>query len=160
MFRKILVPLDGSPFAERAIALAEAFAQAQDADVGLVRVVPDMGPGEREPGLVSYLDEHRIKTAREYLDRAASRLRLGRPVPVEARLAEDAVTGVLDRAREMQADLILMTSHGESWPDVNHIGGTAARLIREAPCPILVVGLQAGEVAAKAVAESTKSGMD
>jgi len=160
MFKRILVPLDGSPFAERAIALAQEFVEAGDAEVSFVRIVPVMGPGEREPGLVSYLDDHRIRSAQEYVSRAASKLRAGRPLAAEARLAADAVEGILDCAAEVKADLILMTSHGESWPDVNRVGGTASRLIREAPLPVLVVGPRTGGTAAgESGAKSDLSGV-
>jgi nucleotide-binding universal stress UspA family protein len=145
MFRKILVPLDGSPFAERALPLAQSLAEANDADLELVRIVPATGPAREELGLVSYMDEHRIKTAEAYLARPLLVLSEGRAVLAEVKLAPDAATGIINRAVEIGADLILMTSHGESWPDVNRIGGTASRLIREAPCPLLVVGPQASE---------------
>jgi len=154
MFRRILVPLDGSPFAERVIPVAQSFVDAGEAEISFVRVVPLMGPGEREPGLVSHLDEHRIRTAQDYITRAASRLRSGQAPPADARLASDAVDGILARAAEVNADLILMTSHGESWPDINRIGGTASRLIREALVPLLVVGPLAGQT------ESSGTGND
>jgi nucleotide-binding universal stress UspA family protein len=54
MFGTILVPLDGSAFAERAVPFAEALAAVAGARLALVRVVEVLAPGDREPGVVSY----------------------------------------------------------------------------------------------------------
>jgi nucleotide-binding universal stress UspA family protein len=140
MFRTIIVPLDGSPFAERALPVAEAMASASGADLALIRVVEVLAPGDREPGVMSYLDGHRTVVAQEYIDRMTTVTRLGRPVTGEACLASDIATGIIARVRDAGADLIVMTSHGESWPIGTALGSVAARLTREAPCPLLVVG--------------------
>lgn len=140
MFKQILVPLDGSAFAERALPVAEVLAGSFGAGLALVRVVALLAPGEREPGVISYLDEHRIAVAQEYIKRMAASTRLGRPVSGEAYLASDVAAGILARAADLSADVIVMTSHGESWPAGTALGGIAARLTREATCPLLVVG--------------------
>lgn len=140
MFRRILVPLDGSAFAERALPYAEALAQATGADLALVRAVPVVAPGDGEPGIISYLDEHRILEAQEYVTRVAASLRLGRPVTAQAYLADNIADGILARARDIGADLIVLTSHGQSWPSADPLGGTAARLTQQADCPLLVLG--------------------
>jgi nucleotide-binding universal stress UspA family protein len=140
MFTRIVIPLDGSPFAERALPVAAEFANTYDAEIFLVRVAPITGRGEKEPGVVSYLDEHRIRIAQQYLTGAAATLRLGQPVSAEAYLAPDVVTGILERVLDIGADTVLLTTHGESWPVGDRLGSTASRLIREAPCPVVVVG--------------------
>lgn len=140
MFKRILVPLDGSEFAERALATAEALAASCGADLALVRVVELVAPGDREPGVVSYLDEHRIAVAQDYIAQKATAMRLGRPVTAEAYLAADIAAGIIARAADIGADVIVMTSHGESWPAGTVLGSVAARLTRESPCPLLVVG--------------------
>jgi nucleotide-binding universal stress UspA family protein len=140
MFNKILVPLDGSAFAERALPTAEALAASTGAELALVRAVPLVAPGEREPGIVSYLDERRIAEAQDYVTRMATALHIGRPVTAQAYLSDDIANGILARARDIGADVIVMTSHGESWPSVDPLGGTAARLTRQADCPLLVIG--------------------
>ncbi len=140
MFKRILVPLDGSPFSERALPVAEALAASGGADVMLVRVVEVLAPGDGEPGVVSYLDEHRIARAQDYVRDASARLRLGRPVSAEAYLAPDIATGIMARALDAGADLIVMTSHGESWPAGTILGSVAAKLTRESTCPLLVIG--------------------
>ncbi|MGD9890152.1 MAG: universal stress protein [Dehalococcoidia bacterium] len=140
MLRMIVVPLDGSPFAERALPVAEALAAATGADLALIRVVEVLAPGDREPGVLSYLDGHRTTVAQDYIDRMTMITRLGRPVTGEAYLASDVATGIIARVRDVSADLIVMTLHGESWPIGTALGSVAARLTREVPCPLLVVG--------------------
>jgi nucleotide-binding universal stress UspA family protein len=140
MYRKILVPLDGSPFAESALPVAGALAGATGADVALIRVVDVVAPGDREPGVISYLDEHRVAAAQDYIARATAQLALGRPVSAEAYLAADVPAGILARARDFGADLIVMTSHARSWPEETPLGSTAVELLREAECPVLIVG--------------------
>jgi nucleotide-binding universal stress UspA family protein len=152
MFKRILVPLDGSAFSERALPVAEALASTSGAEVLLVRVVAVLAPGEAEPGVVSYLDEHRIAAAQDYVRDAAARLRLGRPVSAEAYLAADVAAGILARAADAGADLIVLTSHGASWPTGSVLGGVAAHLIRESAWPVLVIGPQAATMTAPAPA--------
>lgn len=143
MFRKIVVPLDGSLFAERALPVAEKLAAVTGAEVALVRVVEVVAPGDNEPGIVSYLDEHRIAVAQQYVNEAAARMRLGRPISADAYIAADVSAGILARELDADADLIVMTSHGESWPAGSVLGSVAAALTREATCRLLVVGPKA-----------------
>lgn len=160
MFTKILVPLDGSAFAEGALSAAEALAQSTGADVALVRVVELVAPGEREPGVISYLDEHRIAAAQDYISGVAARLRLGRPVSAEAYLAADVPAGILARARDAGVDVIVMTSHGASGPVGSALGSVAAVLVRESTCPVLVIGPRAAGADTREPAAARAPGRD
>lgn len=140
MFKQILVPLDGSAFAERAIPVATALAVSTGARLALVRVVVLLAPGEREPGVVSYLDEHRIAVAQDYITGKATATGMTSSVSGEAYLAADVAAGVLARAADIGADLIIMSSHGESWPSPTTFGSVASSVVRQAYCPVLVVG--------------------
>jgi nucleotide-binding universal stress UspA family protein len=140
MFTRILIPLDGSTFAEQSLSVAVALSQAWDADVALIRTVEVLAPGDHEPGVISYLDEHRATTAQDYVAAIAARLRTPRPVSAEAYLATDIPAGILARAQELDVDLILMASHGAFGPITGVMGGLAAHLTREARCPVLLVG--------------------
>jgi len=140
MFKRILVPLDGSAHAERVLPLAEALSLAWDAELALIRTVEVLAPGDREPGVISYLDEHRVATAQRYIEETAARLHSFHPVSAEAYLATDIASGVLGRAQELGTDLILMASHGAFGPLTGVMGGLAAHLTREARCPVLLIG--------------------
>ncbi|MFN8557829.1 MAG: universal stress protein [Dehalococcoidia bacterium] len=158
MFARLVVPLDGSTFAERALPVAAALADAEGAELAVVRVVGLLAPGEHEPGVVSYLDEHRIAIAQDYVREAAATVRLGRPVSAEAYLAADVAAGILARAADLQADLIVMTSHGESWPVAGALGSVASHVVREANVPVLVIGPRVGGVGALAGATAREAG--
>ena len=54
---QLIVPLDGSPFSERALPVADWIAAQLGADVHLVEVVPTDGEGERTEGVIRYLDD-------------------------------------------------------------------------------------------------------
>ncbi len=140
MFSKIVVPVDGSPGAARAVAVAERLATDSHAEVAIVQVVELLAPGDREPGLISYADEHRIAVAQASVEQAASTLRLGRPVSAEVYLAADIVAGILARAHDLGADVIVMASRGQSWPEGGLLGSTAYQLLSEADLPVLLVG--------------------
>ncbi len=151
MFKHILVPLDGSEFSERAIPVAKQLAAETGGQLALIRVVEVVAPGEHEPGVISYLDEHRVATAQEYMARVA--LRIGsEDLTADTYLAPDAATGIIGRALDNGAGAIVMTTHGTSWPAAGHLGSVAARLIAESPIPVIVVGpgaMKAVEVGAR-----------
>lgn len=147
MLRKILVPLDGSEFSERALAPACELARQTGAGLALVRVIEVIAPGEREPGLVSYLDEHRIAEADDYIHRIASTTGLT-DITAEAYVAADVATGIIARALDAGADTIVMTSHGRSWPATGLLGSVAARLLAESPVPVFLIGPRAGVIPA------------
>jgi nucleotide-binding universal stress UspA family protein len=139
MIKQIVVPLDGSEFAERALPRADLLARETGAALALIRVVEVLAPGEREPGVISYLDEHRVAAAQDYIAGAARRSHATN-VTAEAYIAADVPAGIIARALDVGADLIVMTTHGASWPSMEGLGSVAARLVREAPCPVVVIG--------------------
>lgn len=136
MFKKILIPLDGSRNAERAIEWLEHYSKVADAEAVLVRVVegafqPHMGSG----GLAAQLLR---REAREYLDGWESRLRK-RGVAVTTLLAAGAVAVAILRAAEVEGcDLIVMTTQGGSKVARWLVGGTTERVMRRAAIPVLI----------------------
>jgi len=138
MFRSILVPLDGSPYSEQALALAMWVARQSDAAVELCHVhqVSDPAfPGpviEDETAVVSHL--------REYLGVLSRRLSRQLDRAVAHRIVEGApVAGLLGRARETGADLIVLTTHGHGGLAHAWLGTTAEALARQAGSPLFLV---------------------
>jgi nucleotide-binding universal stress UspA family protein len=136
--RRVLVALDGSDPAERALGQTSAFAQALDADVTLLRVVePTAASRDADPR-----DE--LDAARAYLEDVAARIaprpRAGRGRGVEV-VTEvgDPATAILRAARETGADAIALTAHGHR--DLGHLvrGSVSAGVLRRADVPVLVV---------------------
>ncbi len=118
-YRRILVPTDLSAKARRALPLAALLAHAFESRVTAVHAV---SPGAREPGA----DEVRKAVAPELP--AVS-------VRVERGAAWDVIVRV---AAEEEADLVVMASKGHDSLSDSVIGSNAERVVRHAPCPVLV----------------------
>lgn len=123
---KILVPLDGSEHAERILPLVSAFASSYGSEVILLRVgVPKAGAAD-----VAALRESLVESQR-LLEESQLRVR------VVVTLAHSVALAILDVAEGEGAELIAMTTHGEtakSW----HFGSTADKIFRHSPLPLLV----------------------
>ena len=142
MFRKIVVPLDGSKVAERAMAYAKFLANKDQATIHLIRVsstelvVGSLG-GYPVPQAII---ETQIQIHRDYL----SRLKAGleeQGFLVQTHIPQgDASSAILSLAEREQCDLIVMTSHGRSGVSRFLLGSVAERLSRHAVCPVLIVG--------------------
>ena len=132
--RKALVPLDWSREAEEALPYARQHL-AEGGELILataLHLLPDPPEGE---SLEHY--------ARRYLDELVERLR---QVGVRAAsvLAEGPVAGALvHSATQEGANLVVIASHGRSGPSRWLLGSVAEELVRDSPCPILVLGPQA-----------------
>jgi nucleotide-binding universal stress UspA family protein len=135
--RSILVPVDFSEASLDALPHALALARRSEAQVTLLYV---MEPFHED----MFLDSAQIQrvakvAAHERLGRLADatkkswprtgrELRNGRPVPTITALA-----------KRTNADLIVMGTHGRTGLQRGLIGSVAERVLREAPCPVLVV---------------------
>lgn len=138
----ILVPLDGSRFAEAALPVAEDLARRFGAYLVLVRAADDESAivatfhGDGTPGTEEITAE---QEARAYLQRAQAVVesqRLGVTVIVRV----GGAANVIDMAwRENNAGLIVMASHGKTGMATRFLGSVAARTIEEVHAPVLVV---------------------
>src|SRR5438874_186508 len=109
--RAILVPLDGSELAERALGPARQLAVATGATLLLVRVVPDGGLGAAD-GLSDAIED-----AQRYLAGLASHLRVavGRetaPVVLTQACAGDPADRIVREAELWRTELVVMSTHG------------------------------------------------
>jgi nucleotide-binding universal stress UspA family protein len=137
--RRILVGLDGSPRAPGVLAAAIAIARAQGAQLTLMRSVglpPDV-PQDFWKTTDEPLMEVLRRRAKQQLDEEAAH------VPPEL-LGERLVVvevpwqGICDTARRVDADLIVIGSHGYAGLD-RLLGTTAAKVVNHATCSVLVV---------------------
>jgi nucleotide-binding universal stress UspA family protein len=139
MFSRIVVGLDGSAGAERALAVAIRLAAADRADLFAVSVT------EGVPRYAGTVDEVRdvAERAQQYFAElhAAARedaLRAGVDLKTEV-LAGQPAQRIVDYARTRQADLLVIghSGHGGTWG--SFLGSNADKLVRHAPCSVLVV---------------------
>ena len=142
MYKRILVPLDGSALAEAALQHAESIAQHFDADVVLLRVV--VSPyAIVAPDLVlagSEVDQKQfIAQAEGYLQGVAGRLR-GKGLRVKTAVGEGPVAeSILEHAKKEHGELIVMSTHGRGGVSRWVYGSVADRVLQAAPCPILLI---------------------
>jgi nucleotide-binding universal stress UspA family protein len=137
MFRKILVPLDRSEFAEQAIGQAAAIARASDGilDLVLVHEPFPIGTGTDAPWRrEAWQDEER------YLQSIANEISAGTGVPVTCAVIEgEKVEMICKRAWGVGADLIVMTSHGRTGLSRAWLGSAADGVIRHSAIPVLML---------------------
>jgi universal stress protein A len=133
-FKKILCPVDFDQNSLLALRLASELAQERKATLHLLHVVPmPPGPevalpfGKMEAAARSKLE----KLARQKIDRKAS-------YEVDVMMGDPGVE-VLQLARRLHADLIVMATHGRKGLRRLVLGSIAERVVREAPCPVLTV---------------------
>jgi nucleotide-binding universal stress UspA family protein len=140
--KRILVPIDFSPLSEKALQYALRFAEGFRAELELLHVIepdvtpafdgfmiaPPMGPngnrtesGNRLKSLASSMAIRTTKYVR-------STVRTGL-----------AAYEIVEAAKEFDVDLIVIATHGYTGWKHFVIGSTAERVVRAAPCPVLVV---------------------
>ncbi len=129
MFRKILVPLDGSSLAEKALPVAEEEAKAHGASIMLLRVVHpnffDKPFSKAEKTLIEKYKEQ----ANKYLAIVAERVRNEAAVNVRAEVGEgDPAKVILDVAEVQKCSLIAMTTHGFSGLRHITLGSVASKV--------------------------------
>jgi nucleotide-binding universal stress UspA family protein len=144
--RTILVPLDGSTFAERAIPRAIEIAARADADLRIVHVDTRFGhPYTRdrlvEDKIVCDYCAELERESRGYVERIARQIRSGSPVRVTPVVLKSRdVVAALCGAVSDSVDLVVMAAYGKGilrrW--IN--GSTAHELISKSAAPVLVVG--------------------
>lgn len=138
--KQILVPVDFSVVAEKAIEYALPFAEQFGAKLTLAYVVDltlkPVGYRFEEPEVSAY-----NATAQQMLDAV---VRNCIPTTLPERPATAIRAGIpwleiCNVAKEIEADLIILTTHGYTGLKRVLLGSTAERVVRHAPCPVLVV---------------------
>jgi nucleotide-binding universal stress UspA family protein len=135
MFRTLMVPLDGSDQAEQALPFAVRLARASGARVALVRSVLGPPPSgfdwERQQ-----LDA--VREAEAYIADAAAKVATRVEVITSTPYGE-AVHALLESVQQVQADAIVMTTHGRTG--FSHLlhGSVAEAVLAQSPVPVYLV---------------------
>jgi nucleotide-binding universal stress UspA family protein len=143
MFKKILVPLDSSTLAERALPYAQKIAHCFESELILLHVLspaailaeygehcshPDYHLREREVKTRTYLALIQDGLTAQY-QRARIEFLTGNPV----------AEMILETAADKTVDLIVMSTHGYSGRDRRVYGSVAGKVLEETPCPVFLV---------------------
>jgi nucleotide-binding universal stress UspA family protein len=146
-FRRILVPLDGSPLAEEALTIAAELAKAENAELVLLQVVRPVPivTSDVQTAWVGSLPMDEAATrllateARTYLQRQHAQLaergvqRVQDHVMVSSHIAK----AIIALAKTRQADAIVMSSHGRGMTRLV-IGSVADKVLRGCDLPLLL----------------------
>ena len=141
MFQHILVPLDGSPAVERAIAVAARLALQTGGVVTLLHVIhPYWEPGAPVAGMQGLSgDDAEAMEAADYLADIRQRVVLSDVASREAIAVGSVVPAILTVARDEGADLVVMVQHRHRpllrWAP----NGTTQQVTRRARVPVLVL---------------------
>lgn len=145
--RQLLVPLDGLPDHEQGLPLAVDLAQICPANLHLVMVVPTLStlPGERAaaarllPGTTSALLDLTQQDAEEYLHRRIAQAQVA-GLSVTARVCRgDPATSIVRTARQVNADLIVLGTHGKTGLDAFWSGSVTPKVSGRSHKPLLLV---------------------
>lgn len=154
-WRAILVPVDFSIESTKALKSAAGMARASGAHLELIHVVEPLhiiydcgyGPVRRQKP-----NRALIKKARTQL-LALGRRHLGADIPWKASVRSGtAFEEIVEAARDLGVDLVLMPTRGLTHSAGTPLGSTAERVVRHAPCavltlrkPLLLKGRKSGE---------------
>jgi nucleotide-binding universal stress UspA family protein len=141
MYKKILVPLDGSPLAEAAIPHAQNLAKSEDAEIVLLRVAvtPDEGLFFRNPAEGSLISKALEEEAQNYLKAKVSKLKMT-GVKVTGITRDGPVSDtILNVAEETHADMITMSTYGPSGIQRWLMGSVADRVVHYSHIPVMLI---------------------
>jgi nucleotide-binding universal stress UspA family protein len=149
-YRRILVPLDGSPLAEAVLPHVEALAKRFGSTVELVRAYTPPASlyvaraSTALPGTGPLLDSGPFVEAGEqeaevYLEAVEERLRRQGIRAEHRRLDGPAGEAIVQESRRADVDLIAMSTHGRGGLERMVMGSVADHVLHHAACPILLV---------------------
>jgi nucleotide-binding universal stress UspA family protein len=148
MIRSILVPLDGSDFAEHALPLAAGLARHAGATLRLARVHVPFMPQASMGAYVPPPDEaHERRDERAYLDGVARRLNEVGALTIETALLEgDPATVLTEFARGGAVDLVVIATHARGAFGRFWLGSVADELSKALAAPVLLMRADEGKV--------------
>jgi nucleotide-binding universal stress UspA family protein len=142
--KRILIPLDGSRLSEQILEVALELGEPAQAEYILLRVVePMVFAGYAPLAQVSRLDvqlsQELLAEAQRYVAGVAERMRAaGHQVQARALLTEQVAVTILEEARQQEADLIAMSTHGRGGLARLLVGSVADKVVRGAALPVVL----------------------
>lgn len=142
LYKKILVPLDGSPRAEKILPHVENLARAYHAKLillGIVEVAPIIMVEAMKSNLKDIEYERHIQEVEDYLDRKQA-LFQRQDIDTEIRVGHGPVVqAIIHTAREEDVDLIALVSHGRTGLAQVFYGSVAAGILHQVNRPLLII---------------------
>jgi len=153
MFKRLLVPIDGSRFGLRALRYATEVARRFEAEVMLLQVIKPTTPviADGPPGVGSPVgseiamqaaaeeDESNAARAKRYLNGKVRGVKSQGMVGSYSVIVGDPSRSIIAFAQKERIDLIVMSTHGKSGLKRAIMGSVADAVIRESGKPVLVI---------------------
>jgi len=142
MYKRILVPLDGSPSSEAVFTHVKPLAQAFNTELVLLQVL--LEPTEEFSVPISPLAPpkaiRKLQTkTRTYLKKVCAKLEQ-EGINTTYLIRQGGISEtILEVAKTMQADLIAMSTHGHSRTRLFLLGSVTYQVVRHSPLPMLVI---------------------
>ncbi len=145
MFKKFLVPTDGSEKSKKAVAKAIDLAKKLDAEVTIMHVTPSVSPlllspytGPASDAFKTVIDELERKgttllndTKQEYADSG---------VKITTKMAHgDPSIEITQEAKRGEYDLIIMSNRGLSEIKQFLMGSVSSRVVKHAACTVMII---------------------
>jgi nucleotide-binding universal stress UspA family protein len=141
MYKRILVPLDGSKLSEAVLPHVEEIAKGLNCEIVLLHVVPLPVPVFDTPA--SPFDHNLLRDqeneAKRYLKEMCAKLELDEARVTYLVREGDVTQIILETAQDQQADLIAMSTHGRSGAMRWLLGSVTDRIVRHSPIPVLAI---------------------
>ncbi|MEI7812725.1 MAG: universal stress protein [Ignavibacteria bacterium] len=140
--KKIIVPVDFSNYSKNALRYAINFAKDHSAKIFLIYVVePVIYPADFSMGQIALpsIDLEMTTRANNELDNL-----IKSEIPSDIEVEKIIKTGkpfveINETASEINADLIIIATHGRTGVEHILFGSTAEKVVRKAPCPVLTL---------------------
>jgi len=145
MYKRILVPVDGSPTSSRGLQEAIQLAKLAGARIKLLHVVDEISfvtSFEASMGLSAEMLQLLKDGGKQVLQEAATQVRVA-GLEAETELVESYAGRVsdlvIDKASEWGAELIVVGTHGRRGVGRMLLGSDAEQILRQSPVPVLLV---------------------
>lgn len=147
MLKHVLVPLDGSKFAEQALVYAERLIDG-DGQLTLLSVVEDVPiyplVSPSPPLLAQEIQNYRTFSknaavkANQYLHEVSEKISV-QPITLKVIVSDNVAAAIIEEAQESAVDVIVMSTHGYSGINRWLLGSVTQKVLQASPCPILVI---------------------
>ncbi len=134
--KSVLVPIDFSELSYQAIAPAREYVEAESA-LKLIHVLTPLHPADPAAMWNTLDNEQRKEKVKSFLGSKLGEIGY-KEIQIEVAIG-DPSTQIVDYAKEIEADLIVMPSHGRKGISRFLLGSVTERVVRLSPCPVLIL---------------------
>ncbi len=141
MYKKILVPLDGSDVAEAVLPHAEALAKSENAELIIMRVpvLPAAEYVSLDPIIASTVRKDIRDEASKYVNRTVDKLAKDHVKVVGITKEGPVPDTILEVAEETHADMIAMSTHGRTGIKRWLMGSVADKIVHHTHIPVMLI---------------------